>query len=401
MATLKKALAIIRKDILLRFSSKAELLYFLILPLFFTFLLAGGTPSGEDDNHIRVLVVDQSGSPLSGQLIVALEDSQTVRPELLPLEEAKAEFDERRASTLLVIPPGFDLEKAQTGGVELALYQQPNSINSLAAEQALRGAINQTAAALQTAQTATIEAERIRPFASQADRQAYFQESLALAQKMMEDAPQRLAVERASTADPVEYDPVASSSAGQMITWVFIPLAGISALFAYERRQGTLSRLLTTPTARGTYLFGTIIGQVLMALVQMALLLAFGILVMKLNWGREPLGLAVVLVPFALAAAALGTSLGTFIKSEGQANGLSIMTGMVFALLGGCWYPIELFPEFVRSAVKVLPTTWAMQGMLDLGLRGGGPADVMLEGAVLLGFALVFFSIGVWRFRYE
>lgn len=398
---LKKSLAIIRKDILLRFSSKAELLYFLILPLFFTFLLAGGTPSGEDDNRIRLLVADQSGSPLSGQLIVALQDSQTVRPELLPLEEAKAEFDKRRASTLLVIPPGFDLEKAQTGGVELALYQQPNSINSLAAGQALQAAINQTAAALQTAQTATIEGERIRPFASQADRQAYFQESLALAQKMMEDAPQRLAVEQASTADPVEYDPVASSSAGQMITWVFIPLAGISALFAYERRQGTLSRLLTTPTARGTYLFGTIIGQVLMALVQMSLLLAFGIIVMKLNWGREPLGLAVVLVPFALAAAALGTSLGTFIKSEGQANGLSIMTGMVFALLGGCWYPIELFPEFVRSAVKVLPTTWAMQGMLDLGLRGGGPADVMLEGAVLLGFALVFFSIGVWRFRYE
>lgn len=398
---LKKVLAIIRKDTLLRFSSKAELLYFLVLPLFFTFLLAGGTQSGEGDNRIRLLIADQAGSPLSAQLIAVLEASQTVRPDLLPLEQAKAEFDERRASTLLVIPPDFDLVRAQAGGVDLLLYQQPNNLNSLAAEQALLAAINQAAAALQTAQMATSEAESIQAFESEAARRVYFQDSLLAAQRLMDTAPERLVVERASTADSVEYDPAASSSAGQMITWVFIPLVGISAMFAYERRQGTLSRLLTTPTARATYLLGTISGQVLMALLQMTLLLLFGALVMKLNWGREPLGLALVLVPFALAAAALGTTLGTFIKSEGQANGLSIMIGMVFALLGGCWYPIELFPDFVRSAVKILPTTWAMQGMLDLALRGGGPAEVLLEGGVLLGFALLFFAIGVWRFRYE
>jgi ABC-2 type transport system permease protein len=398
---LKKVLAIIRKDILLRFSSKAELVYFLILPLFFTFLLAGGTPSGEEDNRIRLLVADQSGTPLSAQLIAALQASKTVRPELMPLNEAMAEFDERQVSTLLIIPPGLNLEMMQNGGVELELFQQPSNINTLAAEQALLAALNQVTAALQTAQTATSEAERLRAFDSPAARQAYFQSALDMAQELMDTAPPRLAVERASTADPVEYDPAASSSAGQMITWVFIPLVGISALFAYERRQGTLHRLLTSPTARSTFLLGTVTGQVLMALLQMALLLVFGIFVMKLNWGREPLGLALVLVPFALAAAALGTTMGTFIKSEGQANGLSIMTGMVFALLGGCWYPIELFPEFVRNAVKVLPTTWAMQGMLDLALRGAGPAEVLLEGGVLLGFALLFFTIGVWRFRYE
>ena len=82
-----------------------------------------------------------------------------------------------------------------------------------------------------------------------------------------------------------------------------------------------------------------------MALVQMSLLLIFGILVMKLNWGQEPLALFVLLFSAALAAAAFGTTLGTFIKTEGQANGLSIMFGMLFALMGGCWYPLELFPH--------------------------------------------------------
>jgi len=60
-----------------------------------------------------------------------------------------------------------------------------------------------------------------------------------------------------------------------------------------------------------------------------------------------------------------------------------------------------LFPPGIQNAVKVLPTTWAMQGMLDLVLRGGGFSDVVPEAAVLLGFAVIFFSVGVWRFKFE
>jgi ABC-2 type transport system permease protein len=106
-------------------------------------------------------------------------------------------------------------------------------------------------------------------------------------------------------------------AAGQLITWVFIPLFGISALFASERQGGTLRRLLTTPSQKATYLLGTISGQVGMALVQMFLLVGFGILVMNLNWEREPLALFVLLISSALAAAAFGTTLGTFIKTAG------------------------------------------------------------------------------------
>jgi len=42
-----------------------------------------------------------------------------------------------------------------------------------------------------------------------------------------------------------------------------------------------------------------------------------------------------------------------------------------------------------------------MQGMLDIVLRGQGLGAVALPVAVLLGFATVFFGIGVARFRYE
>ncbi|MEW5829676.1 MAG: ABC transporter permease [Chloroflexota bacterium] len=398
---MKKIFAIAWKDAIIRFASKAELLYFVILPVVFTFLLAGGTPSGDEDNRIRLLVSDQARSELSAQIIAQLSASTAVRPEVQPLDEAQAQFDERRASVLLVIPADFSLQSLQEGAASLDLRMQPNDLNGSIAQRAVQTAIRKVSSAVNAANQAVNEAEAARPFASDAERQAYFDRSLELATRLQTEAPERVAVVQGSTPDQVEYDPAANSFAGQLITWVFIPLFGISALFAYERNEGTLRRLLTTPTRRSTYLLGVIGGQVTVALAQMLILVGFGILVMKLNWGRDPAALAVILVAAALAAGAIGTTMGTFIKTEGQASGLSIMAGMVMALMGGCWYPLELFPQAVQSAVRVLPTTWAMQGMLDLVLRGGGLAEVLPEAGVLLGFAAVFFTVGVLRFRYE
>ena len=405
---MRKIFAITLKDVIVRFSSTSEWLFFLILPVIFTFLLAGGT-GGPSDARIRLVVVDQANTPLSADLIDTLAKSEAVRPDLLPLDQANDEFDTRRANVMLVIPTGFDLDHLTAGAsptsqenkMELELRQQPNDVNALAAAQAVKAAIRRVSSAVDIAVSSVQAAERIQPFTSDTERTAYFDASLSAAQEGMTSAPDRVAVTMGGATDQIEYDPRANSSAGQLITWVFIPLIGISGLFAYERQEGTLRRILTTPTRKATYLVGTITGQVLMALVQMLLLIGFGMLVLKVSWGQSPAALALILVTSALAAAALGTALGTIVRSPGQANGLSIMLGMVMALLGGCWYPIELFPTFVQNAVKILPTNWAMQGMLDLVLRGQGLTAVLPEAAVLVGFAVLFLTIGVWRFRYE
>ena len=395
-----KILSIIWKDTLLRFASRSELLFFLILPIVFTFILAGGT-GAPADNRIHLLVADQAGSPLSQQIIAELAKSESVRPEVVTLAEGEAAFADRAASALLVIPANCDLAALETGEIVLDLRQLPNNLNGAAAGRSVQAVLYRLGSAVSIGRQAVAEAERLRPFADEAGRSAFFDAALVAAQDLMAQAPDRLEPVLASTEDPVKYDPAANSSAGQLITWVFIPLIGISAAFAFERQTGTLRRLLTTPTGKGAFLLGSILGIVFWALVQMTLLILFGVVVLRVNWADQPAGLALVMVASTLAAAALGAMLGAFVKTASQANGLSIMLGMVMALLGGCWYPIELFPETVRTAVKVLPTTWAMQGMTDLLLRGQGVMGVLPEVGVLLGFAAIFFAVGVARFRYE
>ena len=399
---MKKIFAIAWKDAVIRFASSSELLFFIILPLIFTFLLAGGTPSGgATNNRTRLVVVDLADTAISHQIIAELENSTSTYPDVKPLEEAEEEFEARRTDAMLVIPAGLDLESIQNGSAELEFRQQPNNMDATISKRAVQTAIRKVSSSISAANLALEEARAQGTFESSEAEKAYFDDALELAQTLQEDAPERVTVIEGTTPDDVEYDPRANSSAGQLVTWVFIPLFGISAMFAYERQQGTLRRLLTTPTTKATFLFGTISGQVLMALIQMTLLILFGMFALDLKWGQNLPALFIVMTSAALAAGAIGTTMGTFIKTEGQASGLSIMAGMVMALLGGCWYPLELFPAVVQNIVKILPTTWAMQGLLDLVLRGGGLTDILLESGVLLGFATVFFAIGVARFRYE
>ena len=397
---MKKLLAIIQKDTILRFTSPMEWMFFIILPLVFIYLISGGTTQ-TGDPRLVLTVVDQADSALSQALLDELAKSSAVNPVLTEYDQALQEFEQLKVSAVLIIPSDFTADALTLGSASLELRKQPNTLNGLAVEQAVQLAASRIASLADVARVSTARAAEFQPFADEAARQAFYDSAFAQAQTMLAEAPDRLQSVVGSTADPIEYDAKANSTAGQMITWVFIPLIGLSGMLAYERANGTLRRLLVTPTSKATFLGGTILGQGLTALVQMSILIVFGILVMKMKWGQSPAGLAMVMVSFTLAAAALGTMLGTFVKSESQANGLSVLIGMLMAMMGGCWYPIELFPSAIRSAAQVLPTYWAMQGFLDIAVRGQGPAGVLQECAVLLGFALLFFSVGIRRFRYE
>lgn len=396
-----KLRAIIRKDTMLRFEGPGEWLFFLVLPIAFTFILGGGqAATGGGDNRIVVPVVDLDNSARSAEFVAALAASDVIRPETAAPNEADEQLRDGDAAAVLIIPAGFGAALESPDGVaaEIVLREQPGDNAALAVAPEVQRAAAALAAPRLIARNSVATVESVRPFADAAARAAYFDRAVVAAAEQTVAPDARVAFVASSGGN---YDPSAQASAGQLITWVFIPLLGASGLFALERALGTLRRLMTTPTSRSTFMLGTVSSQFLAALVQMTILVAFGILVMRVPWGQSPAALAVILVTFGLAGVALGAALGTFVKSESQATSLSIMTGMAMALLGGCWWPLELFPPALQQAVRVLPTTWAMSAMTDITMRGAGLVDILPEAAVLLGFAVVFFVVGVWRFRYE
>lgn len=386
--------AIIRKDILLRFASPSEWLFFLFLPVLFTFVLGMGNYGS--DGKVTLLVVDEARNEVSARLIKALERTPGLRPEVVSRAEAEARFGARKVDFWLYLPADLSEERLSRGEqIRLLLYHLPNNLRAVAVQRAIRAAIGGESLPFEAAHEAVALAEQYNVLRIEEERQLYFIEAFQSAHVLWTQTPQRLEVIRPSSA-PV-YDPRSHASAGQLITWVFIPLFGISALLAYERNTGTLARIMITPTSRAIFLAGTIGGQVLIALVQMGLLVGFGVFALKLPWMRDPWTLAVLLVTSALAAGAIGVFMGAVVRSEAQATNLSILVGMIMALLGGCWYPLEFFPEAVKTIVHVLPTTWALEGMINYLMKGSALGDLLPQLAVLMGFAVLFFVLGLWR----
>jgi len=159
---------------------------------------------------------------------------------------------------------------------------------------------------------------------------------------------------------------------------------------------------LIMPAGRGRIILGKLAARLALGLLQMVLLFVGGALIFGVHWGEHPLAVAAVSLAFALATSGLGILLSTIVRTPSQAEGIVIGAAMAMSALGGAWYPIELTPAIYRQIVQVLPTTWAMRAYTDLLSRGADLSGVLLEIAVLLGFAGIFITLGAVRFsRYR
>jgi ABC-2 type transport system permease protein len=399
---MKQILAIAWKDTLIRFSRRSELLFFLVLPVVFSLVISLSTKS-MGDSRIPLLVVDQDGGALAKELVTALDQSKTVRVLAVSAEEADSQFRERKAAAILTVPPGLDNAQRAGVAVQLGFVEATGNADAIAARQAVQAALGAVGRVLEVADESVLAAEARKPFASAADRGAYWEQSKRRAEELFTQQSTWVIVTspRSTAQSASAYSSTAQGSAGQLVTWVFIDLLGISALYVRERQLGTLRRLVSAPVSRTQALMGTVVGQMATAMVQMILLAGFGALALGLEWWRDPWATLSIFLAFGLAAVAFGTMLGSLVRTEGQAGALTTALGMTMALLGGCWYPRELFPTAVQQMMLALPTSWAMIGMNDILLRGQGIAGIAGSLVALLGFAVLFFAVGIWRYRYE
>jgi ABC-2 type transport system permease protein len=401
----KQLWAVAINELKVEFADRSTWFSFLVLPLIFTVVIGvatqgfGGDPNA--DPRVPAALVDEDGGPLAAAFTEALAQSKAVRFQTSTEPQALDQLKAKEVLAVIVLPPGFsaDLEAGRKVTVPLHLTSANTDGQVFSAE--VQAAIAKVSGAVLAAQVSVDEAEARRPFASAAERAAYFQAALKLAGEAPAAAVDVEAKEAPAAAALTVAGGYALSSPGQLVTWVLATLlAGAGALVA-ERRMGTLRRLLTTPAAKGSILGGKIVGRFAMGLMQMALMIGFGQGVLGVKWGNSPLALALVAACFGLAATALALFLSTLVRTEQQAGAFTSLGVFLLAPLGGAWVPLEITPPAFQTFAQLLPTTWAMRGFTDVIVRGQGPQGVWLECGVLLGYAVVFFALGLWRFRYE
>jgi ABC-2 type transport system permease protein len=188
---------------------------------------------------------------------------------------------------------------------------------------------------------------------------------------------------------------------GYAILAAFFMTMFVAGSLLAERFLGTFRRLQSMPVSRGVVFSGKLLAAFSVGIAQMTLLFAFGYAVFGLRLGDQPLGLVPITVGVVAAATGLGVLVAGFARTDQQATALGTLIVLTMAALGGSMVPRVIMPDAMQTVGLITPHAWAIEGYHDVIVRDKGFASVMPAFAALMGFAALFFAVGVSRFRYQ
>ena len=188
---------------------------------------------------------------------------------------------------------------------------------------------------------------------------------------------------------------------GYTIYGVFFIIGTIATSFFRERNEGTFRRLQAAPISKVALMIGKLLPYYLINLVQIGLMFATGVLLFHISLGSDPLALLLVALSTSAAATGMGFLLASLGRSEEQVSSLGTLISVVMAAVGGMMVPVYVMPRFMQTVSQFTPHAWALAGFQDVMVRGLGVQAVLPAVGMLLGFAVLFWGIGVWRFRFD
>lgn len=380
-------------EIRLTFRDRSNAFWMLVMPIVFIIFFGsviGGGQRAASDVTITLTVVDQDVSWLSRALVESLSGEDFAVTEV---DATELETVENPVRTL-VIPQGLAAAVAAGEQARIFLAPEPdsNSQATIVAELHIARALTRLVGSLIEMKAELGEDEALD---LQADRLAQV--------RALADRPPLVIVDStyAGRGRPV---PAGFGQAvpGMMTQFIIMMVMIAGAVYLTEEKlSGVLKRLAVAPFTPRTLIAGKLTGLVMLALVQSTVLIIAGSIIghfklfgAEFYWGNSMAGLAIMVVCFAVAASGITLFYGAILSTPTQASAVAWLSGMVMAGLGGCWWPLEIVPGWLRTAGHIFPTAWMMDGMHQLVSFGNGVEAILPFAAILLGYGLVFGLLG-------
>jgi len=380
---------IAHKDFLYTLKDKTVLLWMFIMPLvFFAFIgsTTGGFSSGGSQSTLAVWYEGDAEDGVFKQIAMRLEaDDYLLRmfSEEQPLYKDKWSFDDYDRQ--LWIPNGLSTEVAAGNEIEINYRIEEGGMDGDYHQFKLNKAIYQTLGDLMVLKKLQPENWQQLDFTA------------------ANEVPRNLSLS-VSAAGQQEQIPSGYKQAVPGILVMFIMMialtSGAMTLFL-ERKTGVLKRLSAAPVSRQQLIFGKWLGKWLLASCQLVYGMVMGSLLFSIHWGEHWLMIFILLLSWAAACAGFSILMGSWAKNEGQINGIPVIASMLLAALGGCWWPIEVAPEWMQKLAMFLPTGWVMDALHELMYFGGTLGDVIIHQMGLYTLALVGLYLAFTQFKHE
>lgn len=210
--------------------------------------------------------------------------------------------------------------------------------------------------------------------------------------RMLDDRPSLVNVESSYAGIhetiPSEFEGQVPAQIVQFTLLILLIYAG-SMLFE-EKQKGLLRRTRIAPIRFIQIYLGKLLGAMLVGIIQIAILLVIGRFVFGVYLGKSIFALILLTLTYATSIGAMGLTLGFLIRNGEKLLGISIISGLGMAAFSGCWWPIEITPDWMQKAALFLPPGLALRAFHRLISFGNGFGDVLPYILGQAGFAIVF-----------
>src|SRR5271157_4295841 len=169
--------------------------------------------------------------------------------------------------------------------------------------------------------------------------------------------------------------------------------------FVGERTSGTLFRLLASPMKESELVAGYAAAFGIIGIAQSAVLLSAAVILFHVTIVGDVLLAFGVIALLAIVSEGLGIMLSSFARREAQAIQFLPIVVLPAFLLSGVFWPIQAIPEWLRPVSYVLPTTYAVEAVRSVILRGWGLDKIYPDVIALLIFAGVFLVLATILLR--
>ena len=405
------------KDLRLAFRDRAALILMLAAPFVLTLGLGlvTGRFSGNNNNglsDIPVIIINLDNDQL-GNALVDTFNSKELADLMEPAigsdpEAARKLIDEDEAAAVVIIPEGFTRSIIPQQGdfnnpdavrepVKIEVYANPSRptgagiVKSIVDEFLSRvneGSLSGSVSILQL-----MASGRITPQQAEAA-------GLAMNQQLQTNAVDNtLAITiNSSTADgeEVKFDILAYLAPGMALMFLMYTVSYGGRSILAEKTQGTLPRLLVSPTSASQILGGKVFGIFLTGAAQMLILIGASSLLFQLKWG-DPIGVIVLVFAAVFGATGWGMFITALARTSAQVANVGMSITLIFGIMGGSFISLDQMPPAIQTFSKIAPNSWALDGFTTLGL-GGTLADLSSPIAALLTMGTFLFLVSVVLF---
>jgi ABC-2 type transport system permease protein len=427
MNSTRNSLRMAKKDLKILFKDRGQLAVVFGLPLLLGLILCGmyasiggsAKPSGEPRLVIKTYLVNEDQGPYGAQVVEVLNGIQVLRlTRSRTADAADEKVAEGEAAAAIIIPADFSAKIDANQPVRILLIKDPTQqVEAQTAAQILNEALTELSAraeieyGIRAVYARTGALEGADPEVARAT-QAQLMGAIWTGVQEIRQNP-AIAVQREDLAGE---KPVLSLIS--LVSAFYMPL--FATMFAFflvgfmaesilaEKEAGSFRRLLSAPIHRGTIIAGKMLAFVGVVFLQMLLLFGLGSALFDMPLGDSPLALVALTLALALASTGMGMALGSLAHTRKQAGTIGMVLGFALYLASGLTSSSGYLsnPAFQSGGLTyylahLTPNAHAFDGYMKLMLNGGGLQDILPNMLALLGFGVVFFLIGVWRFKYE